>query len=139
MKYLIVGLGNVGPEYELSRHNIGFSIIDQIAEKFDLKFSIEKHAEYCSFKYKSRNIHLLKPSTFVNNSGKAVNYWLSKLKINNDNLIDSYKKVREELSKYSKDLLKKNELIVFNKTDLIDKEKLQEKKYIFSKKIKKIL
>ena len=85
MKYLIVGLGNVGPEYELSRHNIGFSIIDQIAEKFDLKFSIEKHAEYCSFRYKSRNIHLLKPSTFVNNSGKAVNYWLSKLKINNDN------------------------------------------------------
>ena len=87
MKYLIVGLGNVGPEYELSRHNIGFSIIDQIAEKFDLNFSIEKHAEYRSFKYKSRNIYLLKPSTFVNNSGKAVNYWLSKLKINSDNLI----------------------------------------------------
>ena len=87
MKYLIVGLGNVGPEYELSRHNIGFSIIDQIAEKFDLKLSIEKHAEYCSFKYKNRNIHLLKPSNFVNNSGKAVNYWLSKLKINSDNLI----------------------------------------------------
>ena len=57
--------------------------------------------------------------------------------INNDNLVDSYKQVREELNKYSKDLIKKNELIVFNKIDLIDKEELQEKKYIFSKKIKK--
>ena len=50
MKYLIVGLGNVGLEYELTRHNIGFSIIDQIAEKFEVKFNIDKHAEYCSFK-----------------------------------------------------------------------------------------
>ena len=87
MKYLIVGLGNVGLEYELTRHNIGFSIIDQIAEKFGVKFNIDKHAEYCSFKYKTRNIHLLKPSNFVNNSGKAVNYWLNKLKIKNENLI----------------------------------------------------
>ena len=87
MKYLIVGLGNVGLEYELTRHNIGFSIIDQIAEKFEVKFNIDKHAEYCSFKYKTRNIHLLKPSNFVNNSGKAVNYWLNKLKIKNENLI----------------------------------------------------
>ena len=87
MKYLIVGLGNVGPEYEQTRHNIGFSIIDQIAEKFELKFNIDKQAEYCSFKYKTRNIHLIKPSNIVNNSGKAVNYWLNKLKIKNENLI----------------------------------------------------
>ena len=87
MKYLIVGLGNLGDEYDLTRHNIGFIILDHFAKKFNIEFVIKKNALYTSVKYKSRILHLIKPSNYVNNSGKSVNYWMNKLKINIENTL----------------------------------------------------
>ncbi len=81
MKYLIVGLGNIGPEYELTRHNIGFLTLDHLAEKQDTSFNIEKLAYTASFKHKGRHINLIKPTTYMNLSGKSVNYWMQQLKI----------------------------------------------------------
>ena len=87
MKYLIVGLGNIGQEYELTRHNIGFLVVDQLADKFDVRFSPARYADKAEFKYKGRTIHLIKPSTYMNLSGKSVSYWLSELKIPKENLL----------------------------------------------------
>ena len=87
MKYLIVGLGNIGKEYENTRHNIGFKILDNISEKLGSKFELKKYALYSNGKFKGRNIHLVKPSNFVNNSGKAVQYWANELKIKLENII----------------------------------------------------
>ena len=87
MKFLIAGLGNIGAEYELTRHNIGFLTVDQLAEKFNVSFETDRLAVKCTFKYKGRSIHLIKPTTYMNLSGKAVNYWLSFLKIPKENLL----------------------------------------------------
>ena len=87
MKYLIVGLGNIGKEYENTRHNIGFKILDNISEKLGSEFELKKYALYSNGKFKGRNIHLIKPSNFVNNSGKAVQYWANELKIKLENII----------------------------------------------------
>ena len=87
MKYLIVGLGNIGKEYENTRHNIGFKIVDNISEKLGSEFELKKYALYSNGKFKGRNIHLIKPSNFVNNSGKAVQYWANELKIKLENII----------------------------------------------------
>lgn len=87
MKYLIVGLGNIGAEYELTRHNIGFLTLDQLADKYDVKFESSKLAFQCCFKHKSRAIHLIKPTTYMNLSGKAVNYWMKELKIPKENVL----------------------------------------------------
>jgi len=87
MKYLIVGLGNIGPEYELTRHNIGFLILDRLADLKEVKFEISKLAYHTEFKYKSRQIHLIKPTTYMNLSGKAVNYWMKELKIAKENVL----------------------------------------------------
>ena len=87
MKYLIVGLGNIGSEYELTRHNIGFLVLDQIADEKGLKFEVERFAEKTDFKFKGRHIHLIKPTTYMNLSGKAINYWLQQLKIPKENLL----------------------------------------------------
>lgn len=87
MKYLIAGLGNIGAEYELTRHNIGFLILDRLAEQQDITFSNEKLAFTASFKYKGRSFHLIKPTTYMNLSGKAINYWLQDLKIQRENLL----------------------------------------------------
>ncbi len=87
MKYLIVGLGNIGNEYENSRHNIGFRILDNLSERLNCRFELEKHAFYALSKYKGKNIHLIKPCNFVNNSGKAVNYWIKELKIKVENIL----------------------------------------------------
>jgi PTH1 family peptidyl-tRNA hydrolase len=87
MKYLIVGLGNIGAEYELTRHNAGFLTLDKLADKFDSKFETAKLAFECSFKYKSRSIHLIKPTTYMNLSGKAVNFWMKELKIPKENVL----------------------------------------------------
>ena len=75
-KYLIVGLGNIGPEYAETRHNIGFKILDHLAEKNSLKFSTRRYADVAELKYKGRQLVLIKPTTYMNLSGKAVNYWL---------------------------------------------------------------
>ncbi len=81
MKFLIVGLGNPGVEYQNTRHNIGFSVLEELAKKNSSVFKPEKYAECCNIKFKSRIIYLIKPTTFMNLSGKAVNYWLQYLKL----------------------------------------------------------
>lgn len=75
-KYLIVGLGNIGEEYAETRHNIGFKIIDKFAAQHQCKFNSSRLADRAEFKYKGRTLILIKPSTYMNLSGKAVNYWL---------------------------------------------------------------
>ena len=87
MKYLIVGLGNMGAEYDNTRHNIGFDVIDTLARQFDVEFEHESLGDLGKFKYKGRTIYLLKPSTYMNRSGKAVRYWCNKLKIQASNLL----------------------------------------------------
>lgn len=86
-KFLIVGLGNPGPKYENTRHNIGFKILDYIAEKEAVSFSSDKLGDIAKFKFKGRTFIMLKPSTYMNLSGKAVNYWLQKEKIELQNLL----------------------------------------------------
>jgi len=86
-KFLIVGLGNIGPKYENTRHNIGFKILDELAKEKDVIFETQKLGDVASFKYKGRTFVLLKPSTYMNLSGKAVNYWMQKEKISIENLL----------------------------------------------------
>ena len=87
MKFLIAGLGNPGPKYELTRHNFGFLVLDQLADKTGSAFLADRHAEKAEFKYKGKSIHLIKPTTFMNLSGKAIAYWLQQLKIEKQNLL----------------------------------------------------
>ena len=87
MKYLIVGLGNPGEEYENTRHNIGFKILDALCEASHISFASDKHAHLATVKFKGRTLHLVKPTTFMNLSGKAVNYWLQKHKVDIKNLL----------------------------------------------------
>ncbi len=87
MKYLITGLGNIGAEYELTRHNIGFLTLDRLADKEGLTFTSDRQATVAEYKFKGRNLVLIKPTTYMNLSGKAVNYWLQHLKIPNENLL----------------------------------------------------
>ena len=86
-KFLIAGLGTIGPKYYNTRHNIGFRILDHLAEKEEVSFSPEKLGDVAIFKFKGRTFILLKPSTFMNLSGKAVNYWLTKEKVPLENLL----------------------------------------------------
>jgi len=86
-KFLIVGLGNIGEKYNNTRHNIGFEILDKIAAKEEISFTTDKLGSIASFRFKGRTFILLKPSTFMNLSGKAVKYWLTKEKIPLENLL----------------------------------------------------
>jgi len=81
MNFLIVGLGNIGPQYLFTRHNIGFMAVDYLAKQKDLTFKTDRLASIASYKLKGHTIYLIKPTTFMNLSGKAVNYWLSYYKI----------------------------------------------------------
>lgn len=87
MKYLIAGLGNIGPEYELTRHNIGFLTLDRFADLHKINFTTDRLANKAELKYKGRQLHLIKPNTFMNLSGKAIAYWLQDLKIPKENLL----------------------------------------------------
>ncbi len=87
MKYLIIGLGNIGEEYKSTRHNIGFSILDAFAEKNKIEFKQERLVYKAEWKFKGRTLVLCKPTTYMNLSGKAVNYWLQKEKIKTENLL----------------------------------------------------
>lgn len=87
MKYLITGIGNPGEQYAHTRHNIGFDVLDALAGASNISFSDKRYGWITEMKYKSRHFHLLKPSTFVNLSGNAVNYYLKKLKIPDENLL----------------------------------------------------
>ena len=81
MKYLIVGLGNIGNEYHNTRHNIGFTILDAFAKASNVFFSENRYGATCEVKLKGRTLILLKPSTFMNLSGNALRYWMQKEKI----------------------------------------------------------
>ncbi len=87
MKYLITGLGNPGDEYAHTRHNIGFDILDSLAGESNVSFQDARYGFISEFKFKSRIFHLLKPSTFVNLSGKAVAFYVNKYKIPLENLL----------------------------------------------------
>lgn len=87
MKYLIIGLGNPGAKYENTRHNIGFKVLDEIAKELDGKFETDRLADVCRVRFKGRILVLVKPTTFMNLSGKAVNYWLQQEKIPRENLL----------------------------------------------------
>lgn len=86
-KFLIVGLGNIGSEYEETRHNIGFKILDYLSEQEDFTFENAKLGAVGTFKHKGRSILCLKPSTYMNLSGKAVKYWMEKEKIPMENVL----------------------------------------------------
>jgi len=86
-KFLIAGLGNIGPKYENTRHNIGFKMLDHLAEKESLGWETGKLGDITTHKVKGRTFLLLKPSTYMNLSGKAVKYWLEKEKISLENLL----------------------------------------------------
>ena len=87
MKYLVVGLGNPGKEYEETRHNIGFKVVDEMARELGATFTLDKAAFRAEAKFKGRTIILIKPITFMNLSGKAVNYWMQAEKIDQKNLL----------------------------------------------------
>ncbi len=87
MKYLIVGLGNIGNEYDNTRHNIGFTILDALAKASNISFSDKRYGFVAEMKYASRILILLKPNTFVNLSGRAVHYWMQKEKIPVENVL----------------------------------------------------
>jgi PTH1 family peptidyl-tRNA hydrolase len=87
MKFLIVGLGNIGSEYANTRHNIGFDVVDYLAKDAGATFSQNTHGDLAEIKHKGRTFILLKPSTYMNLSGKAVKYWMDKHKIQPENLL----------------------------------------------------
>lgn len=86
-KFLIAGLGNIGAEYANTRHNIGFKVLDYLAKKEGLTFQTVKLGDVSEFKIKGRQLFLLKPNTYMNLSGKAVQYWLQKENIPKENLL----------------------------------------------------
>lgn len=87
MKYLIAGLGNIGPEYEKTRHNIGFMILDALAKASNVVFQDRRYGFVAEMRLRNKSLVLLKPSTFMNLSGNAVRYWLQQEKIENENLL----------------------------------------------------
>lgn len=87
MKFLIVGLGNPGVKYAETRHNIGFKVVDAIANELGGVFTLGRQAETAEVKFKGRTLMLIKPTTFMNLSGKAVNYWMQAGNIPRENLL----------------------------------------------------
>lgn len=87
MKYLIVGLGNIGNEYRGTRHNIGFTILDAFAEASNISFTTERYGDIAHTRLKNKQLVLLKPSTYMNLSGNAVRYWKDKENIETDNIL----------------------------------------------------
>ena len=81
MKYLIIGLGNIGTEYAATRHNVGFRVVEQLGEAMAVTFQPDRLAAVATGKYRGRTLYLVKPSTYMNLSGRAVSYWLNKLKL----------------------------------------------------------
>ena len=85
--YLVVGLGNIGPEYAHTRHNMGFMVLDAWSQASNAVFTTQRYGDVASISVKGRNIYLLKPSTYMNFSGNAVRYWLQKLPVTEERLI----------------------------------------------------
>ena len=87
MKYLVVGLGNPGPEYADTRHNIGFQVLDALAKASSTVFGPARYGDRAEFRHKGRTFVLIKPATFMNLSGKAVRYWIAEENIPLDRLL----------------------------------------------------
>jgi PTH1 family peptidyl-tRNA hydrolase len=87
LKYLVAGLGNIGIDYFNTRHNVGFKVLDALASASNTAFTAKRYGDIAEFKQKGRIYILLKPSTFMNLSGKAISYWLQAEKIPIENLI----------------------------------------------------
>ena len=87
MNYLIVGLGNIGVEYANTRHNMGFMVLDAWAQASNILFESGRYGYTATVSFKGRKFTLLKPSTYMNLSGKAVRYWMNELKIPMENLL----------------------------------------------------
>jgi PTH1 family peptidyl-tRNA hydrolase len=87
MKYLIAGLGNIGDEYANTRHNIGFIIADALAMEAEATFKSERYASITRIRYRGKTLLIIKPSTYMNLSGKAIRYWMDKEKIQPDKLL----------------------------------------------------
>lgn len=87
MKFLIVGLGNIGTEYQNTRHNIGFNVLDAFAEASNAVFTEQRYGAVCKCSIKGRTLILLKPATFMNLSGNAVRYWLQKENVEIENML----------------------------------------------------
>ena len=87
MNYLVVGLGNIGAEYANTRHNMGFMVLDAWAQASNISFECGRYCSTATISFKGRKFHLLKPSTYMNLSGKAVRYWMQELKIPVENII----------------------------------------------------
>ncbi|MBQ0080663.1 MAG: aminoacyl-tRNA hydrolase [Alistipes sp.] len=87
MKYLVVGLGNIGAEYAETRHNIGFKVLDELASSSNISFLSQRYGAVAELRHRGHTITLLKPSTYMNLSGKAVRYWLQQLHIEESNLL----------------------------------------------------
>ena len=86
-KYLILGIGNIGPEYQNTRHNIGFDALDKLATELKVSFDAVKLAFRAEGKYKGKKIILIKPNNYVNNSGKSLSYWMKKEKVDANNIL----------------------------------------------------
>jgi PTH1 family peptidyl-tRNA hydrolase len=86
-KFLIVGLGNPGAKYHFTRHNVGFMILDELASGYDETFEPDKLSDTCKIKVKGRQFILIKPTTYMNLSGKAVRYWMQKENIDIENIL----------------------------------------------------
>jgi PTH1 family peptidyl-tRNA hydrolase len=87
MKYLIVGLGNIGDDYVGTRHNIGFEVVESLGKKFGGEWKSVKHGSLCEVSHKGRKLLLLKPNTYMNLSGKAVSFWMQAEKIKLENVV----------------------------------------------------
>jgi len=87
MKFLIVGLGNIGLEYDATRHNIGFDVADAFVIKHGGSFRLDRHAFVAECKWKGKTFVVIKPTTYMNLSGKAVKYWMDKEKISLENML----------------------------------------------------
>lgn len=85
MKYLVTGLGNIGYEYDNTRHNIGFDVVDHLCKSLDGQWKGDHHGERAEVKWKGRTLILFKPNTYMNLSGKAIRYWLQKEKLQPEN------------------------------------------------------
>ena len=86
-KYLILGIGNVGDEYDNTRHNIGFDVLDELSKLLNVNFESVKLAQRAESKFKGKKIILIKPNNYVNNSGKSLIYWSNKEKVSTDNIL----------------------------------------------------
>lgn len=87
MKFLIVALGNIGAEYAYTRHNVGFLVADRMASKYNFSFKNDRYADMAEFRLKNKKVTIIKPTTYMNLSGKAYKYWLDKLEIPKDQSI----------------------------------------------------